>query len=332
MVTVTNKYSLPHIDLQFDQLIGAQVFLKIGFRSGYHQIKICEEDILKIAFSTQYSLYEYLVMTFGLTNTPAHFMYLMNSVFMKELDKFVVVFIDGILVFSKSKKEYEEHLYIVLQWLRDDYLYAKFNKCEFWLSEVPFLGHVISSEGISMDPDKVWEVLDWKPPRTMHQVCSFLGLAGYYRRFILNFSKIAKPITDLLKKDEKFVWNTKCDEAFQTLKKLLTTSPMLAQPDITKPFNVYCDASGTGLSCVLMQEGHVIAYSSCQLRPHEEHYLTHDLELATMVHALCTWRHYLLENVAHIFTDHKSLKYFFSLRLIWTWVREDGWSWSRTMI
>jgi hypothetical protein len=146
--------------------------------------------------------------------------------------------------------------------LRDQQLYAKYNKCEFWLGKVPFLGYVISSDGISMDPNKVWDVLDWKPPRTMHQVHSFLRLAGYYRRFISNFSRIAKPITDLLKKDEKYVWNAEHDEAFKTLKKLLTTTPVLAQLDITKSFNIYCDASSTGLGCVLMQDGHVLAYSS----------------------------------------------------------------------
>jgi hypothetical protein len=224
-VTMKNKYQLPHIDLLFDQLIGEQVFSMIDLHSGYHQIKIHEEDISKIVFSTRYGLYEYLVMFFGLTNTPAHFMYLMNLVFMKELDKFVVVFIDDIFVFSKSKREHEEHLCIVLQRLCDYQLYAKFGKCEFWLNEVQFLGHVISSEGISVDPDKVLEVLDWKPPRTVHHVRSFHGLAGYYRRFIPNFSKISKAITDLLKEEEKFVWNAESDEAFQTLKKLLTTSP-----------------------------------------------------------------------------------------------------------
>jgi hypothetical protein len=139
-----------------------------------------------------------------------------------------------------------------------------------------------------MDLGKVREVLDWKLPRTVHQVHSFLGLAGYYHRFILIFSKIAKPITDLLKKEEKFVWNAERDEVFQTLKKLLTTSPVLAQLDIAKSFDVYCDASGTGLGCVLMQEGRVIAYSSRQLRSHEEHYPTHDLEFAAVVHALRT--------------------------------------------
>jgi hypothetical protein len=153
-------------------------------------------------------------MSFGLTNYPAHFMHLMNSVFMEELDKFVVVFIDVILVFSKSKKEHEGHLHIVLQRLCDHQLYAKFSKCEFWLTEVQFLGHVVSHDGISMDMSKVRAVLDWKPPRIVHQVRCFLGLASYYRRFIPNFSKIAKPITNLLKKDEKFVWNAECDEAF----------------------------------------------------------------------------------------------------------------------
>jgi hypothetical protein len=147
---------------------------------------------------------------------------------------------------------------------------------------------VISSEGIVVDPSKVCDVLDWEPPKSIHQVRSFLGLVGYYRRFILNFYKILKPITELLKKGTNYVWSKECDDAFQTLKKLLTTSPVLAQPDIAKPFDIYCDASGTGLGCVLMQEGRVILYSSRQLRRHEEHYPTHDLELAAMVMSLRT--------------------------------------------
>jgi hypothetical protein len=158
----------------------------------------------------------------------------------------------------------------------------------------------------------VKEVLEWKPPTTVSEVRSFLGLAGYYRRFILNFSKITKPITELLKKGNKYVWSEACDESFKHLKKLLTTSPVLAQPDTTKPFDVYCDASGTGLGGVLMQEGQVISYSSRQLRFHEEHYPTHDPELVAVVMALRTWGHYLLGNVVHIYTDHKSLKYNFT--------------------
>jgi hypothetical protein len=261
-ITIKNKYPLPCIDILFDQLAGAQVFSKIDLCSGYHQIKTRDEDIPKTAFSMRYGLYEYLVMSFGLTNAPAHFMYLMNSVFMPELNKFVVVFIEDILVYSKSTEDHEEHLRVVLQRLWDHQLYAKFSKCEFWINEVPFLGHVISSEGINVDPSKVCDVLDWESPKSVHQVRSFLGLAGYYRRFIPNFSKISKPSTELLKKGTKYVWGKECDEAFQTLKKLLTISPVLTQPDIAKPFDVYYDASGTGLGCVLMQEGRVISYSS----------------------------------------------------------------------
>jgi hypothetical protein len=159
-------------------------------------------------------------MLFGLTNAPGHFMYLMNSVFMPELDKFVVVFIDDILIYSRSKEEHEEHLRIVLQLLRDHQLYVKFSKCEFYIKEVPFLGHVVSPEGIAVDPSKVKEVLEWKLPTMVSEVRSFLGLADYYRRFIPNFSKITKPITELLKKGNKYLWSEACDEAFKHLKKL----------------------------------------------------------------------------------------------------------------
>jgi hypothetical protein len=213
-VTIKNKYPLPRIDILLDQLAGAQVFSKIDLRSGYHQIKSHDEDISKTVFSTRYGFYEYLVMSFGLTNAPTHFMYLMNSVFMPELDKFIVVFIDDILVYSKSTEEHEEHLRVVLQQLRDHQLYAKFSKCEFWINEVSFLRHVISSEGITVDPSKVCDVLDWEPPKSIHQVRSFLGLAGYYWRFILNFSRISKPLTELLNKGTKYVWSKECDEAF----------------------------------------------------------------------------------------------------------------------
>jgi hypothetical protein len=253
--TIKNKYPLPCIDILFDQLARAQVFSKIDLHSGYHQIKIHAEDIPKTIFTTRYILYEYLVMSFGLTNASAHFTYLMNSIFMPELDMFIVVFIDDILVYSKSTEERKEHLRVVLQRLRDHQLYAKFSKCEFWINEVSFLGHVISSEGITVEPDKVRDVLDWKLPTSVAQVRSFLGLASYYRRFILNFSKILEPITELLRKGNKYVWSKDCEEALMTLKKLLTTSPVLVQPDIAKSFDVYCDASGTGLGCVLIQEG-----------------------------------------------------------------------------
>ncbi|WVZ70972.1 hypothetical protein U9M48_019599 [Paspalum notatum var. saurae] len=240
-------------------------------------------------------------MSFGLTNALAFFMYMMNSVFMNELDKFVVVFIDDILIYSKSEEEHKEHLRIVLNRLREHKLYAKFSKCAFWLKEVSFLGHILSEKGVAVDPSKEKDVLNWKQPETVTEIRSFLGLVGYYHRFIKDFSKTAKPMTSLTKKE--------CEEAFQTLKKLLTSALVLAQPDVTKPFDVYCDASGNGLGCVLMQEGRVIAYASRQLRKHEANYRTHDLELAAVVHALKIWRHYTLGNTCHIYTDHKSLKY-----------------------
>jgi hypothetical protein len=203
-VTIKNKYPLPRIDILFDQLTGARVFSKIDLRSGYHQIRIRPEDIPKTAFTTWYRLFEYLVMSFGLTNAPAHFTYLMNSVFMPELDKFVVVFIDDILIYSKNEEEHAQHLRVVLTCLREHQLYAKFSKCAFWLEEIQFLGHVLSARGIAVDPSKVKDILAWKPPTTVYQVRSFLGLAGYYRRFIPDFYKLVKPITSLLKNETKF--------------------------------------------------------------------------------------------------------------------------------
>ena len=178
VVTIKNKYPLPRIDILFDQLAKAKVFSKIDLRLGYHQIKIRPEDIPKIAFSTRYCLYEYLVMSFGLTNAPAYFMYLMNSVFMPELDKFMVMFIDDILTYSENEVDHAEHLRVVLSRLREHKLYAKFSKCEFGLKKVPFLGHILSKDGISIDPSKIQEVMDWKAPTSVHEVWSFLGLAG----------------------------------------------------------------------------------------------------------------------------------------------------------
>jgi hypothetical protein len=242
-VTIKNKYPLPRIDDLFDQLKGACVFLKIDLRSGYHQLKIRASDISKTAFITQYGLYEYTVMSFGLTNAPTYFMYLMNKVFMEYLDKFMVVFIDDILIFSKNEEEHDEHLHLVLQKLRENQLYAKLNKCEFWLKEVSFLGQIISKGGISVDPSKVNHVLSWKTPQNVSDNRSFLGLAGYYRRFIEGFSKIFKPMMELLAKGKTFQWTPRRGASFQELKKRLTTAPVLTMPDVERSFSIYCDAS-----------------------------------------------------------------------------------------
>jgi hypothetical protein len=311
-VTVKNKYPLPCIDDLFDQMRGARVFSKIDLRSGYHQMKIRPSDIPKTAFSNRYGLYEFTVMSFGLTNAPAYFMNLMNKVFMEYLDRFVVVFINDILIYSKSDSDHEEHLRLVLQKLRDNQLYAKYSKCEFWIDEVPFLGHIISNGGISVDPAKVKEIMAWSIPTTVTEIQSFLGLAGYYWRCIEGFSKIAKPMTSLLENGREFKWDEKCQNSFDQLKKRLMSPPVLVMPDLQKGFDIYCDACGQGLGCVLMQEGHMIAYASRQLRKHELNYPTHDLELAAVVHALKIWRHYIMGTKCQVYTDHKSLKYIFT--------------------
>jgi hypothetical protein len=189
-------------------------------------------------------------------------MYLMNSVFMDYLDKFMVVFIDDILIYSQNEQEHEEHLRKVLQRLRDCQLYAKLSKCKLWISEVLFLGHIINREGLAVDPKKVTTILDWKAPKDVRGIKSFIGIAGYYRRFVEGFSKIARPMTSLLAKKVEFKWTPTCQKSFETLKEKLTTTPMLILPNVHKPFSVYCDASYIGLGCVLMQEGRVVAYSS----------------------------------------------------------------------
>ena len=311
-VTIHNRYPLPLIDDLFDQLQGAKVFSKINLRSRYHQLRIRESDIPKTTFRTRYGHYEFLVMSFGLTNAPMVFMDLMNRVFRPYLDRFVIVFIDDILVYSRSELEHERHLGWVLQTLRQHQLYAKFSKCEFWLRRVGFLGHVVSADGIYVDPQKVEAVANWEQPTTVTEVRSFLGLAGYYHRFIEGFSKIAGPLHCLTRKGVKFEWTDKCEGSFQTLKEKLTLAPVLTLPEGNKGFEVYSDALYQGLGYVLMQHKKVVAYASRQLKKHELNYPTHDLELATVVFALKTWRHYLYGATCQIFTDHKSLKYLFT--------------------
>ncbi|GJX44354.1 putative reverse transcriptase domain-containing protein [Tanacetum coccineum] len=259
-LTIKNRYPLPRIDDLFDQLQGACCFSKIDLRSGYHQLRVREEDIPKTAFRTRYGHFEFTVMPFGMTNAPAIFMDLMNRVCKPYLDKFVIVFIDDILIYSKSEEEHEVHLKTILDLLKKEKLYAKLSKCEFWLKEVQFLGHVVNHDGIHVNPSKVESVKNWKTPESSTEIRSFLGLA---------------------------------EEAFRILKEKLCNAPVLALPDGPDDFVVYCDASKLGFGCVLMQKGKVIAYASRQLKTHEKNYTTHDLELGAVVFALKIWRHYL---------------------------------------
>ncbi|KAI3797484.1 hypothetical protein L1987_32741 [Smallanthus sonchifolius] len=311
-LTIKNRYPLPRIDDLFDQLQGSTCFSKIDLRSGYHQLRVREEDIPKTAFRTRYGHYEFTVMPFGLTNAPAVFMDLMNRMCKPYLDKFVIVFIDDILIYSKTEEEHEQHLRLILDLLRTEQLYAKFSKCEFWLKEVQFLGHVVNKKGIHVDPAKIEAVKNWSAPQTPTEVRSFLGLAGYYRRFISNFSKIAVPLTALTHKGKPYEWGPKQEEAFQTLKQKLCDAPILTLPEGNDDLVVYCDASNLGLGYVLMQRGKVIAYASRQLKIHEKNYTTHDLELGAVIFALKIWRHYLYGTKCVVFTDHKSLQHIFN--------------------
>nr|XP_027093630.1 uncharacterized protein LOC113714031 [Coffea arabica] len=290
----------------------AIVFSKLNFRQGYYQLRIRREDVPKTAFNSRYGHFEFAAMSFGLTNAPTAFMDLMHRIFKPYLDQFVVVFIDDILVYSKTREDHEQHLRLVLHTLKEYKLYAKFSKCEFWLEKVSFLSHVISKNGIAVDPAKVKVVTEWKRPKSPTKVRSFLGQAGYYRRFINDFFKIAGPLTDLTNIHNQFVWTSKCEASFQELKGRLTFAPILTLPNGKDDFVVYMDASRMGLGCVLMQNGQVIAYASRKLKSHEQNYLTHDLKLAAVVFALQKWRHYLYGITFEIFTDHKSLKYLFS--------------------
>ena len=240
----------------------------------------------KTAFRTRYGHYEFLVMSFILTNTPAAFMSLMNVIFKPYLDLFVIVFTDDILIYSKSRKEHEEHLRIVLEVLREKNLYAKFSKCEFWLDSVSFLGHVVSKDGVMVDPSNIDAVKSWVRPTNVLEVRSFVGLPSYYRRFVKGFSSVASQLTNLTKQNVPFVWSDECEESFQKLKTLLTTAPILTLPVEGKNFIVYCDASYSGLGAVLMQERNVIVYASRQLKVHERNYPTHDFELAAVVFPL----------------------------------------------
>eukprot|EP00253_Pinus_taeda_P013617 PITA_13617 len=311
-LTIKNKYPLPRIDELFDQVKGATVFSKIDLRSGYHQIRIKEEDIAKTAFRTRYGHYEFVVLPFGLTNAPATFMCLMNNIFHQYLDRFVLIFIDDILVYSRTVEEHQEHLRKVLQTLREHQLYAKFSKCDFFKEEIQYLGHVISKEGIAVDPEKIKAIMDWPVPKDVADIRSFMGLAGYYRRFVEGFSKVAFPITSLQKKGKAFQWTPNCQQSFEQLKHLLTTTPILRIADPDKDYVVCTDASKEGVGGVLMQEGRVVAYESRKLKEHQQKYSAYDLELTAVIHALKMWRHYLVGRKFLLLTDHHSLTNYFS--------------------
>lgn len=264
--TIKDKFPIPVVEELLDELRGARFFTKLDLRSGYHQVRMFEDDVHKTAFRTHQGLFEFLVMTFGLTNAPATFQALMNDVLQPFLRKFVLVLFDDILIYSSSAAEHLRHVRLVLDTLRQHQLFLKRNKCSFGQPSVAYLGHVITEEGVAMDKAKVDAVLAWPQPRSVLVVRGFLGLTGYYRQFIKNYGTIAAPLTKLLRKDA-FFWTDDASAAFQAFQCALTTTPVLQLSDFAQAFVVKCDASGHGFGAVLHQGGGPIAFFSRQIAP-----------------------------------------------------------------
>ena len=308
-ITVRYRHPIPRLDDMLDELCGATIFSKIDLRSGYHQIRMAEGDEWKTAFKTKLGLYEWLVMPFGLSNAPSTFMRLMNHILRSLIGKSVVVYFDDILVYSKSLEEHVTHVKEVLQILRHEKLYANLPKCTFAKDKLIFLGFVVSSNGIEVDVSKVKDIRDWPIPTNVSELRSFHGLAGFYRRFVKDFSTIACPLNELTKKNVTFVWGKAQQKAFDELKKRLTEAPLLALPDFTKTFEIECDASGIGIGGVLMQNGRPIAYHSEKLDGARLNYPIYDKELFALVRVLQVWQHYLWPKEFIIHSDHESLKY-----------------------
>jgi hypothetical protein len=329
--TIRNRYPLPRVDELFDQLQGALYFSKIDLRTGYWQIRIDAEDVPKTAFTSRHGHYEWLVLPMGLTNAPASFMSLMENTFREELDKFVVVFLDDILIYSRTIEEHEEHLRLAFRRLRANKLYVKESKCEFFKREVEFLGHIVGREGVKMMESKVKAIIDWQAPSCQKEVEQFLGLAGYYRKFIKDFSKIASPLSELtgtLKSkrprieagkgqkqrstSKQFKWGEAQQQSFVALKIAVSAAPVLALPDQSREFIVQTDASSYATGAVLMQdfpEGRrPIAFLSKKMDKAELNYPIHEQELLSIMNALRAWRHYVGGRHFTILTDHKSLQ------------------------
>jgi hypothetical protein len=311
-LTVQNKYPLPRIDTLLDRLKGCQVFSSIDLQAGYHQILIDEEDRPKTAFRCSLGLFEYNVMSFGLTNAPATFQAMVNKIFEPCIRKgYLTVYLDDILIHSRSAQEHEQHLREVLELMKHHHLYAKASQCEWNRTEVTFLGHLVGVDGIRMDPKKTAVVANWRVPETQKELRSFLGLANYFRRFISNYATIAAPLNDLLKGSAPAnlvgAWTPNHTACFEKLKQMISEDIVLQYPDFDKPFELVSDASLLGTGAVLMQEGQPIAYTSKKFSPAERNYTTGEQELFSVISALKEWRCYLEGPQVTLVTDHHPL-------------------------
>ncbi|KAJ9514703.1 hypothetical protein QJQ45_028419 [Haematococcus lacustris] len=310
-ITIRDQYPLPRIDDLFDKLSGCTVFSSLDLQAGYNQIRITPEDVPKTAFRTPDGHYQFKVLSFGLCNAPATFQRVMNDAFAPVLNQCALVYVDDILVMSKSVDEHLKHLRKVFDLLRLNKLYAKQSKCEFMRTTLKFLGHVIFAGAIAVDPEKIKSISSWPVPQSLQQLQSFLGAANFVRKFVHNFSVLAAPLTDLCgKAGDSFLWhNWPADElkAFASLKAAVAQVPMLRLPDHTQPFQVYCDASLQGVGAVLMQDGYPLAYLSKKLSSAERNYTTGEQELLALITACKEWRCYLEGVPFTLFTDHKPL-------------------------
>ena len=292
-------------------MAGATIFSKIDLKSGYHQIRVRSGDEWKTAFKTKNGLYEWMVMPFGLSNAPSTFTRVMTQVLKPFMGKFLVVYFDDILIYSKSREQHLDHLTQVCTTLGKESLYGNLKKCSFFTDTVAFLGFIVSSEGVSTDPQKVQAIVDWPKPKNIHEIRNFHGFASFYRQFIKEFSTITSPITDCIKQRE-FVWTKAATKAFNEVKQKMTEAPIMRLPDFTKPFEVECDSLGIGIGGVLSQERHPIAYFSEKLNDVKQKYFTYDKEFYAIIRALWHWRHYLLSQKFVIYSDHEALRYLHS--------------------